>query len=171
MWPQRAGIDDLDKKGRRPGFRWLTSLRKSSDDSANVRICLSQPEPEKIMSMTPKQKNQCHTIIHTSARVAGAGNLSPIPGTGIAADTFALTGMAVSLAAVFGADISKEAARGMAFSAIKNTMLKQPIKVLAKELSRFVPWLGQTVAPTVSIGLVEAAGWTMAEELARHRRA
>ncbi|MFN3713612.1 MAG: hypothetical protein ACK4SX_08135 [Alcanivoracaceae bacterium] len=123
------------------------------------------------MSMTAEQKNKCHAIIHASALVAGAGNLSPVPGTGVAADTFALTGMAVSLATVFGSDISKEAARGMAFSAIKNTMLKQPIKVLGKELSRLVPWLGQVVAPTVAIGLVEAAGWTMAEEMACRRRA
>lgn len=123
------------------------------------------------MTMTASQKNKCHAIIHASALAAGAGNLSPVPGTGVAADTLALTGMAVSLAAVFGSDISKEAARAMAFSAIKNTLLKEPIKVITKELSRIFPGLGQVVAPTISVGLIEAAGWTMAEEMERRQLA
>ncbi|MGD8175638.1 hypothetical protein [Marinimicrobium sp. ARAG 43.8] len=119
------------------------------------------------MNMTSTQKQKCHTIIHSSALAAGAGNISPVPGTGLAADTLALTSMAVGLATVFGADLSKEAARALAFSAIKNTTLKQPVKVISKELSKIIPWLGQLVSPAVSIGLVEAAGWTMAEEMAQ----
>jgi len=123
------------------------------------------------MSMTAEQNTRCHAIIHTAAAAAGAGNMIPVPGTGVAADMVAMTAMSVSLAAVFGGNLSEEAARGLAFAAIKNTMLKQPIKVLAKELSKLVPFLGQIVAPTISVTLIEAAGWSIAEDLARRRLA
>lgn len=121
------------------------------------------------MSMTSEQRNKCHAIIHTAAVTAGAGNLMPVPGTGVAADMVAMTAMSVSLAAVFGGNLSEEASRALAFAAIKNTLLKQPIKTLTKELSKLIPFLGQIVAPTLSAGLVEAAGWAMAENLARHQ--
>lgn len=117
--------------------------------------------------MTPEQKSQCSKIIHTAAVAAGAGNLAPIPGLGIAADTVALTGMAMGLAAVFGGEMTHEAAKGAAFSALKNVMLKAPLRTIAKELSKLVPGLGQVVAPAVSFGLVEAAGWALAKELER----
>lgn len=117
--------------------------------------------------MTPEQESKCKVIIHTAAVAAGAGNIAPIPGLGIAADTVALTGMAVALATVFGGELTHEAAKGMAFSAIKNTMLKAPLRTITKELTKLVPFLGQAVAPSVSFGLVEAAGWTLAKELER----
>jgi hypothetical protein len=44
-------------------------------------------------------------------------------------------------------------------------MLKQPIKTLTKELSKFIPILGQIVAPSISVVMLEAAGWTLAKEL------
>lgn len=121
------------------------------------------------MSMTPEQLNKSHAIIHSAAAAAGAGNLLPIPGTGVAADMVAMTAMSIGLAAVFGGNLSEEAARGLAFAAIKNTMLKQPVKTLTKELSKLVPFLGQLVAPTLSVTLIEAAGWSIAEELSRRQ--
>lgn len=44
-------------------------------------------------------------------------------------------------------------------------MLKQPIKTLTKELSKIVPFLGQMVAPAISVTMIEAAGWSIAKEL------
>lgn len=123
------------------------------------------------MSMTAEQNTKCHTIIHTAAAAAGAGNLIPVPGTGVATDMVTMTVMTVSLAAVLGGNLSEEAARGLAFAAIKNTMLKQPIKTLTKELSKLVPFLGQIVAPAISMTLIEAAGWSIAEDLARRQQA
>lgn len=117
--------------------------------------------------MTEDQKNKCHKIIHAAAITAGAGNLAPIPGTGVAADMVAMTTMTMSLASVFGGNLSREVAKGIAYSAIKNTMLKQPIKTLAKELSKLIPGLGQIVAPSISIAMIEAAGWSIAEELSK----
>ncbi|MCT1398092.1 hypothetical protein M4D81_03640 [Paenibacillus sp. p3-SID867] len=117
--------------------------------------------------MTSDQEKKCHAIIHTSAIGAGGGNLIPVPGVGIAADIVAMTTMTMSLAGVFGGNLTEEAAKGIAITAIKNTMLKQPIKTLTKELSKFVPFLGQVVAPTISITMIEAAGWSIAKELDR----
>lgn len=122
------------------------------------------------MTMTEEQNTRCHAIIHTAAVAAGAGNLIPVPGTGVAADMLAMTAMTVSLASVFGGNLSEEAARGLAIAAIKHSMLKQPIKTLAKELSKLIPGLGQIVAPTISVTLIEAAGWSIAEELAQKQK-
>ena len=54
------------------------------------------------------------------------------------------------------------AAWAMAIDALKKTLLKQPVKVIAKELSKIIPFFGSVFAATVSVGLVEAAGWTLA---------
>jgi uncharacterized protein (DUF697 family) len=116
--------------------------------------------------MTPEQESKCHKIIHTSAAGAGAGNLIPVPGTGIAADVIAMTMMSMSLASVFGGSLTEEVAKGMAVTALKNTMLKQPIKVLTKELSKLVPFLGQVIGPAISVGMIEAAGWALANDMA-----
>lgn len=114
-----------------------------------------------------EKESSCHKIIHTSAAAAAAGNLIPVPGTGIAADMVAMTAMTMSLAGVFGGSLTEEAAKGIAIAAIKNTMLKQPIKVLAKELSKLIPGLGQIVAPSISAVMLEAAGWSIAKDLDR----
>lgn len=115
--------------------------------------------------MTPSQESKCHTIIHTTAISAGAGNLVPIPGLGVAVDVIAMTAMTVSLASVLGGSLTEEAAKGMVVLSIKSTILKQPVKVIAKELSKLIPGLGQIVAPAITIGLIEATGWALAADL------
>lgn len=117
--------------------------------------------------MTPEQESSCHKIIHTAAAGAGAGNLIPVPGTGIAADLIAMTGMTMSLAAVFGGDLGTEAAKGMAWAAMKNAALRQPIKTIGKEVAKFIPFLGSAVGSGVSVVLIEAAGWAIAKDLDR----
>ncbi len=111
--------------------------------------------------MTESQRTKCHCIIHTQAAAAGGGNVVPIPGVGVAADTAAMVSMAISLAAVFGQSIPKSTAKIMAVDALKKTLLKQPLKVITKELGKIVPFLGSAFAATVSVGLVEAAGWAL----------
>lgn len=114
--------------------------------------------------MTNEQKNQCHAIIHSAAVAAGGGNALPIPALGLAADTAALAGMAIGLASVFGQNIGESVAKAAAFDALKKAILRQPVKVIAKELSKLVPVFGSIFAATVSVGLVEAAGWSLANE-------
>lgn len=115
--------------------------------------------------MTEDQEQKCHTIIHSHAVAAAAGNAIPVPGLGIATDMVTMTTMTMSLCAVFGGSISEEAAKTLAIAAIKNTMLKQPIKTLAKELSKLIPGLGQIVAPSIAVVMIEAAGWVLAKDL------
>ncbi len=57
----------------------------------------------------------------------------------------------------------------MAINAIKQTALKSSIKTAAKEFSKLVPLLGQIVAPSISVTMLEAAGWCIAEELSREK--
>ncbi len=115
--------------------------------------------------MTSDQEKKCHQIIHTAAVAAAGGNLIPVPGLGVATDIVAMTAMTVSLAAVFGGNITQEAAKGLTILTLKKTVLKQPIKVVAKELSKLIPGLGQLVAPTLTVVLLEATGWAIAKEL------
>lgn len=121
--------------------------------------------------MTYEEENRCHVIIHTHAVAVAAGNAVPVPGLGVAADTIGMTTMCMSLAAVFGGSITEEVAKGLAIAALKKVLLKQPLKVIAKELSKFIPILGQIVAPAVSVTMIEAAGWTLAKELEARCRA
>ena len=115
--------------------------------------------------MTSDHEKKCHAIIHSHAVAAAAGNAVPVPGVGIAADLVTMTSMTMSLCAVFGGNISEQAAKTLAIAALKNTMLKQPIKTLTKELSKLVPGLGQIVSPSIAIVMIEAAGWVLAKEL------
>ena len=115
--------------------------------------------------MTEEQESKCHKIIHSHAATGAAGNAIPIPGLGIATDMVTMTTMTMSLCAVFGGSLTEEAAKALAIAAIKNTLLKQPIKTLTKELSKLIPYLGQIVAPSITVVMLEAAGWTLAKEL------
>ena len=115
--------------------------------------------------MTEEQKKKCHMIIHTFSAAAGGGNAVPIPGVGIAADLIAMTTMAVSLAGVFGGNVTEEAAKGMAVAALKRTALKQPIKVITKEIAKLVPFAGPVFAASMSVALAEATGWALAHDM------
>jgi len=115
--------------------------------------------------MNEIQRNRCHTIIHTHAAVAGTGNLLPVPGIGVAIDITTMTSMCMSLSTLFEGDITEEVARGLAMTAMKETILKQPLKILIKELSKVMPLLGQLVSPVISVAIIEAAGWSIAEAL------
>ena len=114
--------------------------------------------------MTNEEKSKCHIIIHAATAAAGAGNFVPIPGLGAAADMAAMTTMAISLASVFGEELTPAAARGMAYAALKKVIFNQPIKYAAKELVKFVPWIGSAFSAAVSVALMEAAGWQLAQE-------
>ncbi|EKO3686115.1 hypothetical protein P0F07_000885 [Vibrio metschnikovii] len=115
--------------------------------------------------MNQQLNERCHVIIHSHAAAAAAGNLIPVPGLGIAADITAMTSMCMSLASVMGRNISEEVAKGLAIAALKNTILKQPIRVLSKEISKFVPFVGQLIAPAISVAILESAGWSMVNNL------
>ena len=121
------------------------------------------------MPITDEEKRKCQKIIHGHAAAAAAGNLVPVPMVGLAADTVTMTTMAMALASVFGGSITESVAKNMAINAIIATMKKQPVRIIAKEISKVVPVVGQLVAPSISVAMLEAAGWLLAEELATER--
>ena len=115
--------------------------------------------------MTSEQEKKCHMIIHAHTLACSAGNAVPVPGLGIAADLVTMTTMAMSLAGVFGGSVTEEAAKGLAVAALKRTALKQPLKVITKELAKLIPFAGPAVSITVSAAMCEAAGWAIANDL------
>ncbi|MBR3050265.1 MAG: hypothetical protein IKG61_02295 [Selenomonadaceae bacterium] len=121
------------------------------------------------MPITDEEKSKCRKIIHGHAAAAAAGNLVPVPMVGLATDTVTMTTMAMALASVFGGSITESVAKNMAINAIIATMKKQPVRIIAKEISKVVPVVGQLVAPSISVAMLEAAGWLLAEELAEER--
>lgn len=121
------------------------------------------------MAITDAEKSKCKKIIHGHAAAAAAGNLVPIPGVGLATDTVTMTTMAMALAAVFGGSITESVAKNMAINAIVATIKKQPVRMIAKEISKVVPVVGQLVAPSISVAMLEAAGWLLVDELAAER--
>ncbi len=119
--------------------------------------------------MTDEEKSKCRKIIHGHAAAAAAGNLVPIPMVGLATDTVTMTTMAMALASVFGGSITEAVAKNMAINAIVSTIKKQPVRVIAKEISKVVPLVGQLVAPSISVAMLESAGWLLADELSAER--
>ena len=117
--------------------------------------------------MTDSEKSKCHTIIHSHAVLCGAGNMVPVPALGFSADIVTMGSMCMCLAAVFGGSITNEVAKGLAIAALKRTLLKHPMKTVAKEFVKIIPVIGQLVAPALSIVMIEAAGWSMAMDLER----
>ncbi len=115
--------------------------------------------------MTDDERTKCHAIIHSHAVAAAGGNAVPVPGLGIAVDTVTMTTMCMALSSVFNSSIPENVAKGLAISALKRTILKQPIKTVAKELGKFIPFLGSVIAPAVSVTMLESAGWVLANEL------
>ena len=119
--------------------------------------------------MTEEEMSKCRKIIHGHAAAAAAGNMLPAPGVGIAVDTVTMTTMAMALASVFGGSITESVAKNLATSAIIATIKKQPLRVITKEVSKVLPFIGQLVAPTISVAMLESAGWLLAEDLAAER--
>ncbi len=119
--------------------------------------------------MSDEEKRKCHAIIHSHAVAAAAGNLLPVPSTGLAADTITMTTMAMTLAGIFGSSITEAVARNMAINALTATIKKQAVKTVVKEAVKIVPFLGQIIAPSISVAMLESAGWSLANQLSKER--
>lgn len=119
--------------------------------------------------MTDAEKNKCHAIIHSHAVLAAAGNVIPLPGTGLAADTITMTTMAMALASALGGSITESVARNMAINAIVAAVKKNAVKTFVKEAAKIIPGIGQIVSPAISVAMLESAGWSLANQLDAER--
>ena len=72
-----------------------------------------------------------------------------------------MTTMAMALASVFGSSIPEAVARNMAINALTATIKKKAVKI--------VPFLGQIIAPSISVAMLESAGWSLANQLSKER--
>lgn len=117
--------------------------------------------------MTSAQESRCRNLIHSHAAIAAAGNAVPIPGVGAAADVATMTTLAMLLAAELGGNIPEAVARNLVITALKKQVLKQPLKTIAKETSKYIPFIGGAISAGFSAAMLEAAGWTMAKDLDR----
>ena len=134
--------------------------------------------------MSSSQKNKCHMIIHTAAAAAAAVSAVPIPGTGVAADLGALSGMVIGLSEVFdcsleemvillGKKIGMEAAKKASVKGLKEVakiiakefIKEEGKKVAAAEFVKYVPGLGNAAAAALSVASIENMGWKLADEL------
>ena len=117
--------------------------------------------------LNSEQQRQCHFIIHSAAAAAAMGNTAPLPGSGLVADSVAVGAMAMRLASVLGADCNATVVKAMAKATLLRELAKQPAKVAMKELLKFIPVVGQASSPLLTIGIIEAVGWSLVAELAK----
>ena len=86
------------------------------------------------------------------------------------ADVGTMTTMAIALSQIFNdKPLDKNVAISLVTGILKRVALKYPIRMLAKEASKIIPGLGQVVAPTISIGMIESAGWLLVNQFAKER--
>ena len=121
---------------------------------------------EKKPTITKKQKEKCHAIIHSFS--AGAGGV----GAGLAqvplSDTVVLTGtqvaMIVSLGKVFGLKVSESAA-----SAIGKSV---PAALIGRSITQvlwgWIPVVGNAINATTAAGLTELIGWWAVKEFSEN---
>ena len=119
--------------------------------------------------MNSQQKSACHKIIHAAAAASASSTLIPVPLTGFAVDAAVMVIMVMNLARVFHLDttVTEDAAQGMAIAAVKEQLLKHPIKYLTREFSKTLPLAGAAISGGLSLMLTEAAGWKIAEQFSR----
>lgn len=63
--------------------------------------------------------------------------------------------------------ITKNIAEEIAKKALKKTILKSPIKSTSKEAAKIIPFLGVLISTSMSVAMLEKAGWDIANELER----
>lgn len=117
------------------------------------------------MGMSAYERSQCEDIIHGHACGVVAGNLVPIPGLGAAVDSAALATMTMALASVFNVSITKTLALSIAVEQLRSHLTKRVLK----ELLKMFPG-GSGFSAALTIGIIETAGWAIAEEFSRQRR-
>lgn len=121
-----------------------------------------------------EKRQNAKTIIHKSALAAASGNIIPIPGVGFAADIGAIISMNQRVKGLYAlGDVSK---RGLGATTLHNVLrygsegfVKQQLAKFAVrmgvgEVAKFIPLLGQFVAATISVTIIEYVGEQMIED-------
>ena len=106
--------------------------------------------------MTYEQKSKCHQIIHAASALSGAVGVIPIV---TFFDSVVITPaqvtMVIALGKVFGKEISKSAAEGMAGAKVAEMVGKGASKAVFST----IPIIGNIANGAVAASLTEALGW------------
>ncbi|MGN1340871.1 MAG: hypothetical protein ACI4WS_11310 [Oscillospiraceae bacterium] len=115
--------------------------------------------------MTETQIGLCNAAIHTASAAAAAigAGLAQIPFSDNAIITPIQLTMAVSLAKVFGLELSDAAAKAALASASAAVVGRAATQVVAG----WIPIAGNIINAVTAAGLTEAIGWIMANEFER----
>jgi len=118
------------------------------------------------MAMTEDEKTKCQVIIHGHAAGVAAGNVITImPGVSASIDQAALVTMTLALAAVFDVSITRTMAATLAVEQLKKFAKRK----VFKELLKLIPGPGTALSTALTIGMIESAGWAIANEFASQR--
>ena len=108
--------------------------------------------------MTNAQKVKCHAIIHGASVLSGAVGAIPIV---TFADSFVITpvqvSMTLALGQVFGQEISKSSAEGVAASQAAQALGKAATKMILSG----IPVIGNIANGAVAASLTETLGWLL----------
>ena len=119
------------------------------------------------MAMTESEKSKCQVIIHGHAATVAAGNVvTIIPGLSAGIDQAALVTMTLALAGVFDISITKTMATSLAVEQLK----KYAKRKVFKEILKLFPGAGTAISTALTVGMIESAGWAIANEFASEKR-
>ena len=115
-------------------------------------------------NMTTQQELLCHTIIHSASASAGAVGFGlaqlPLADNAVIGPIQVL--MTIGIGQVFGLELTKHIAAGMAASTVGKLLGRTASQVAAG----WIPGAGNIMNAGTALSLTEAMGWMLAAEFA-----
>ena len=111
---------------------------------------------------TDERREEATRAIHTAAAVAGAvGFCSPIPGADAVLISPIQAALVLKLSSVYDRRPRADALKAAGYAALGQVVGKGS----ARFLSAFLPGIGSVVRGGVAVGMTEAIGWAVVENL------
>jgi uncharacterized protein (DUF697 family) len=112
--------------------------------------------------MTSEQKKKCRITIHSASTGAAAvaAGLAQVPMADNALIVPIQVTMVIALGKIFGVQVTKAAAEGLALGAAATLVGRATSQVLLG----WIPVLGNVVNASTAAGLTEAMGWAVADQ-------
>ena len=109
-----------------------------------------------------ERREEATRVIHSAAAVAGAvGFLSPLPGADAVLISPIQAALVLKLTSVYGQRPAGSALKAASYAALGQLMGKGASRLLTS----FLPGVGSVVRGGVAVGMTEAIGWAVVENL------